>query len=84
MPTCSYATQAYQRAIRRVVKQRQQQDGEAHVLDIGCGTGILSLLAAKAGQWVPPVCAVNRPAASQRVLCRAAPIRPAPHIFLSV
>ena len=46
----SSCLQAYQRAIERAVKQRQQQDGEAHVLDMGCGTGILSLLAARAGQ----------------------------------
>jgi ribosomal protein L11 methylase PrmA len=52
-PACllSSCLQAYQRAIERAVKQRQQQDGEAHVLDMGCGTGVLSLLAARAGQW---------------------------------
>jgi SAM-dependent methyltransferase len=48
-PPVSPAHQAYQRAIQRVVRQRKQTDGEAHVLDIGCGSGILSLLAAKAG-----------------------------------
>lgn len=41
--------QAYQRAIERAVRAKQRQDGEAHVLDLGCGTGILSLLAARAG-----------------------------------
>jgi 2-polyprenyl-3-methyl-5-hydroxy-6-metoxy-1,4-benzoquinol methylase len=43
------ALQAYQRAIQRAVRQRREQDGEVHVLDIGCGTGILSLMAARAG-----------------------------------
>ena len=51
LPACCFlCLQAYQRAIERAVKQRRQQDGEAHVLDMGCGTGILSLLAARAGQ----------------------------------
>ena len=41
--------QAYQRAIARAVRRHKQEDGEAHVLDLGCGTGILSLMAARAG-----------------------------------
>lgn len=44
-----HALQAYQRAIERTIRAKRQQDGEAHVLDLGCGTGILSLLAARAG-----------------------------------
>lgn len=41
--------QAYGRAIQRAVERAKAADGEAHVLDIGCGSGVLSLLAAKAG-----------------------------------
>jgi methylase of polypeptide subunit release factors len=33
-----------------VVRRRQQEDGEAHVLDLGTGTGVLALAAAKAGK----------------------------------
>ncbi|KAL4424877.1 hypothetical protein ABPG77_002100 [Micractinium sp. CCAP 211/92] len=41
--------QAYERAIKRAVERARAADGEAHVLDIGCGAGVLSLLAARAG-----------------------------------
>ncbi|PSC69443.1 arginine methyltransferase [Micractinium conductrix] len=41
--------QAYKRAIERAVAKRRAADGGAHVLDIGCGSGVLSLLAARAG-----------------------------------
>lgn len=41
--------QAYERAIKRAVERARAADGEAHVLDIGCGSGVLSLLAARAG-----------------------------------
>ncbi|KAL4451864.1 hypothetical protein ABPG75_007526 [Micractinium tetrahymenae] len=41
--------QAYERAIKRAVERAKAVDGEAHVLDVGCGSGVLSLLAAKAG-----------------------------------
>jgi predicted RNA methylase len=41
--------QAYQRAIARAVKRKQEEDGEAHCLDIGAGSGLLAVMAAQAG-----------------------------------
>lgn len=41
--------EAYDRAIRRAVAQRAATDGEVHALDIGTGSGILALMAARAG-----------------------------------
>ena len=41
--------QAYQRAIARAVKRKQEEDGEAHCLDIGTGSGLLAVMAAQAG-----------------------------------
>jgi threonine dehydrogenase-like Zn-dependent dehydrogenase len=41
--------QAYQRAIARAVKRKQEEDGEAHCLDIGSGSGLLAVMAARAG-----------------------------------
>jgi protein arginine N-methyltransferase 7 len=40
---------AYQRAIARAVAARKAADGEVHALDVGTGTGVLALLAARAG-----------------------------------
>eukprot|EP00887_Chlorella_sp_A99_P001822 scaffold19.g1822.t1 len=40
---------AYGRAIARAVVTRAAADGEAHVLDVGTGSGLLALLAARAG-----------------------------------
>lgn len=40
---------AYERALARAVTRRKASDGEAHVLDMGAGTGALSLLAARSG-----------------------------------
>jgi protein arginine N-methyltransferase 7 len=40
---------AYDRAITRAVAHRKATDGEAHVLDLGTGTGALALMAARAG-----------------------------------
>jgi protein arginine N-methyltransferase 7 len=39
----------YQKAIELAVEKKLKEDGHAHVLDIGSGTGLLSLYAAKAG-----------------------------------
>ena len=41
--------QAYEGAIARAVARKAAEDGEAHVLDLGTGTGLLALMAARAG-----------------------------------
>lgn len=40
---------AYDKAIHRAVKRKLEESGQAHVLDMGSGSGILSLMAARAG-----------------------------------
>jgi SAM-dependent methyltransferase len=41
--------QAYEAAIARAVQRKAVADGAAHVLDLGTGTGLLALMAARAG-----------------------------------
>lgn len=41
--------QAYNAAIQRAVARRKATDGEVHVLDMGTGAGLLSLMVARAG-----------------------------------
>lgn len=41
--------QAYRRAIARAVARKKMEDGEAHCLDVGSGSGVLAVLAARAG-----------------------------------
>ena len=41
--------QAYQRAINAAVAKLREEEGEVHALELGCGTGLLSVLAAQAG-----------------------------------
>lgn len=41
--------QAYEGAIQRAVGRKKREDGEAHVLDIGTGTGLLAVQAARRG-----------------------------------
>ena len=59
--------QAYGRAIKRAVMQKRQEAGEAHVLDLGAGSGTLSVLAARAGadsvtavEMLEPLCRIAR------------------------
>jgi len=55
--------EAYQRAIARAVTKTREKDekGEVHVLDIGSGTGLLSLMAAKAGATSVVGCDIHEP-----------------------
>ena len=39
----------YSAAIERVVRIARERDGYAYVLDVGCGSGLLSMLALKYG-----------------------------------
>lgn len=41
--------QAYYRAIGRVVKMKKAEGKGAHVLDVGSGTGLFGMMAARAG-----------------------------------
>lgn len=41
--------QAYHQAIERAVERVRAAEGEVHALDMGCGTGILAAMAARAG-----------------------------------
>ncbi len=41
--------QAYQEAIGRAVERLKAAEGEVHVLDMGCGTGLFAAMAARAG-----------------------------------
>lgn len=41
--------QAYQAAIARVVQKKKAAAGSAHVVDLGTGSGVLAVMAAKAG-----------------------------------
>lgn len=59
--------QAYEAAITRAVERKTAEEGGAHVLDLGTGTGLLALLAARAGaasvvacDLLPPLVAAAR------------------------
>ncbi len=41
--------QAYQAAIARVIKKKKVSAGDAHVVDLGTGSGLLAIMAATAG-----------------------------------
>jgi len=41
--------QAYQAAIARVIKKKKVSAGDAHVVDLGTGSGLLAMMAVTAG-----------------------------------
>lgn len=51
--------ESYGRAIHRAVQETIQEEGEAHVLDIGTGAGPLAILAAKAGASSVVACDIH-------------------------
>ena len=51
--------ESYKRAIERAVKEVKEEHGEVHVLDMGTGSGILSILAAKAGASSVVACDIH-------------------------
>lgn len=61
--------QAYAGAISRAVARKKAEDGEAHVLDVGSGSGLLAVLAAKAGVSSVVTCELHEglAAAARRV-----------------
>lgn len=61
--------QAYAGAISRAVARKKAEDGEAHVLDVGSGSGLLAVLAAKAGASSVVTCELHEglAAAARRV-----------------
>ena len=54
-------SQAYCAAIQRAVQAVKAEAGQAHVLDMGCGTGLLSLAAARAGAASVLACDLHQP-----------------------
>lgn len=59
-----YYLQAYERAIERAVARCKAMDGEAHAIDIGTGSGLLSVLAARAGADSVLACDLHEPLAN--------------------
>ena len=53
--------QAYQRAIEKAVQRLKEDDGEVHVLDLGCGAGLFAMMAAKAGATSIVACDMHEP-----------------------
>ena len=51
--------QAYQAAIARVVQKKKASAGSAHVLDLGTGSGVLAVMAAKAGADTVVACDIH-------------------------
>ena len=65
------AMQAYQNAIKRVVSSKRATAGAAHVLDLGAGSGLLSLMAATAGADTVVACDLHE---SMTTVARQVPL----------
>ena len=53
--------QAYCAAIERAVHKVRAEAGQAHALDLGCGTGLFALAAARAGAASVLACDLHEP-----------------------
>lgn len=53
--------QAYEKAIKRAVQRLKEEEGEVHALDLGCGAGLFSVMAAKAGATSVVACDMHEP-----------------------
>ena len=53
--------QAYEKAIKRAVRRLKEEEGEVHALDLGCGAGLFSVMAAKAGATSVVACDMHEP-----------------------
>jgi len=53
--------QAYQQAIDKAVKRVKEEEGEVHALDLGCGAGLFSVMAAKSGANSVVACDMHEP-----------------------
>ena len=58
---CVCWLQAYQKAIDKAVKRVKEEDGEVHALDLGCGAGLFSVMAAKSGANSVVACDMHEP-----------------------
>ena len=70
--------QAYQKAISAAVAKLREEEGEVHALELGCGTGLLSVMAAQAGatsvvacDMHDVLCVATRKAGTPLYLCVA-------------
>ena len=52
--------QAYQAAIARVIKKKKASAGDAHVVDVGTGSGLLAMMAATAGADTVVACDLHQ------------------------
>ena len=53
--------QAYEKAIKRAVQRLKEEEGEVHALDLGCGAGLFSVMAANAGATSVVACDMHEP-----------------------
>ena len=71
-----HGVQAYQKAIDAAVAKLREEEGEVHALELGCGTGLLSVMAAKAGVTSVVACDMHDALCVATRKARASPPRP--------